>query len=151
MCDSANAYSKEIDITNNNANLQAGIITAVVGSNTLTFAVANSATGTLAEANTRMAAVLSELTVGDIIEVGNNSIGKQYLKITSLPAAMGTNSSFANATYRFFTANTESVYQLSIDYQAGVFTRYWEYFNNVDSAPGISTFQSSQRNQSSVS
>jgi len=150
VCDSINAYSKSVDIQNGNANLEFGFIEAVVGSNTITFGVANSATGTLAEANTRMVAVLAELTVGDVVEVGNNSIGKQYLKITSLPASIGTNSSFANSTYRYFTANVDSVYQLSTDYDSNTFSRYWEYFNNVDGAPGVSTFQSSQGNSAAV-
>jgi len=150
VCDSVNAYSKSVDIQNGNANLEFGFIEAVVGSNTITFGVANSATGTLAEANTRMVAVLAELTVGDVVEVGNNSIGKQYLKITSLPASIGTNSSFANSTYRYFTANVDSVYQLSTDYDSNTFSRYWEYFNNVDGAPGVSTFQSSQGNSAAV-
>ncbi len=150
VCDSANAYSKTVDIQNADANLESASVSLTVGSNVVTFAVANSATGTLAEANTRMAAVLSELTVGDIIEAGNSSIGKQYLKITSLPTAMGTNGSFANTTHRFFTASVDSVYQLSTDYSSNTFTRFWEYFNNVDTAPGTSSYQSSQGNTAAV-
>lgn len=151
VCDSVNAYSKSITIQAGDANLESGSISTTIGSNTITFSVANSSTGTLTEANTRMGAVLSELTVGDLIEVGNTSIGKQYLKITSIPATMGTNSSFANGTHRYFTANVDSTFNLSTDYSSTAFTRYWEYFNNVDAAPGISTYQSStQSNPSAV-
>lgn len=150
VCDSVNAYSKSVDIQNGDANLQSGSVSTTVGTNTVTFSVANSSAGTLAEANTRMVAVLAELTVGDVVEVGNNSIGKQYLRITSLPASIGTNSSFANSTHRYFTANVDNTFNLSTDYSSNAVTRYWEYFNNVDSAPGVSTYQASQGNTTAV-
>jgi hypothetical protein len=150
VCDSVNAYSKSIDISNADANLASGTISATIGSNTITFAVANSATGTLAEANTRMVNVLAELQVNDVLEVGNSSIGKQYVKITGLPATMGTNGSFTNGTSRFFTANVDNVYQLSTNYSSNTFSKYWEYFNVVDAAPGISDYQASQGNTAAV-
>lgn len=150
VCDSVNAYSKSINISNADANLASGTISATIGSNTITFAVSNSATGTLAEANTRMVNVLAELQVNDVLEVGNSSIGKQYVKITGLPAAMGTNGSFTNATSRFFTANVDNVYQLSTNYTSNTFSKYWEYFNVVDAAPGISDYQASQGNTAAV-
>lgn len=150
VCDSVNAYSKSIDISGGDANLQSGSISATIGSNSIVISVANSATGTLAEANTRMVSVLAELQVNDILEVGNSSIGRQYVRITGLPAAMGTNGSFTNATSRFFTANVDNVYQLSQNFSSNTFSRYWEYFNTVDSAPGISDYQASQGNTSAV-
>jgi hypothetical protein len=150
VCDSVNAYSKTIDITNGNANLASGLISATVGSNTIVISVANSATGTLAEANTRMVNVLAELQVNDILEVGNSSIGKQYVKITGLPATIGTNGSFTNSTARFFTANVDNVYQLSTNYSSNAFSKYWEYFNVVDTAPGASDYQASQGNTAAV-
>lgn len=150
VCDSVNAYSKSIDIQNADANLESASITATIGSNTITVAVANSATGTLAEANTRMVNILAELQVNDVLEVGNSSIGKQYAKITGLPAAMGTDSSFANSTHRYFSVSVDNVYQLSTNFTSDAFTKYWEYFNVVDSAPGISEYQSSQGNTAAI-
>jgi phage tail sheath protein FI len=144
VCDSANAFSFSIDTINGNANLATSFISATVGSNTITIAIANSSLGTLAEANTRANTILSQLTVNDVLEVGNSSIGKQYLKITSLPAAMGTNSSFANATHRFFSVSTDNSYQLSTNYSSNTFSRYWEYFNSVGVAPGVSDYQATQ-------
>lgn len=150
VCDSVNAYSESINITNSNANLTSGSIAATVGSNSIVISVANSTLGTLAEANTRMVSVLAELQVNDILELGNTSIGKQYVKITGLPTAMGTNGSFANATARFFTANIDSVFQLSTNFTGTTFSKYWEYYNTVDSAPGISAYQSSQGNTTAI-
>lgn len=150
VCDSVNAYSRSIDTLNSDANLALGVISATVGSNTLVIAVSNSATGTLAEANTRANTVLGLLNVNDVLEVGNSSIGKQYLKITGLPAAMGTNASFANTTHRYFSVNVDNVFQLSTNYSSNTFSRYWEYFNSVQVAPGISDYQAAQGNTSAV-
>lgn len=150
VCDSVNAYSASLSISGGDANLSSGSIAATVGSNSIVISVANSATGTLAEANTRISNFLGFLQVNDILEIGNSSIGKQYLKITNLPASIGTNSQFANATSRFFTVNVDNVYQLSTDFSSNTVSRYWEYFNNVDSAPGTSDYQSAQGNTSAI-
>jgi len=150
VCDSVNAYSKAIDVQNADANLQSAAIAATIGSNSIVLSVANSASGTLAEANTRMVNILAELQVNDILEVGNTSIGKQYVKITGLPASIGTNSSFANSTHRYFSVSVDNVYQLSTNYSSNTFVKYWEYFNVVDAAPGISDYQASQGNTAAV-
>ena len=157
VCDSANAYNKTILITGNNTtgvadpNLTSGSIAAVVGSNTITISVSNTAgVGTLTDANTRMVNILAQLQVNDIIEVGNSSIGKQYIKITGLPAAIVDSASFANSTHRFFTVNVDSVFQLSTNFSGDTINKYWEYFNTVDTAPGISDYQASQGNTSAV-
>lgn len=150
VCDSTNGYRLDTDVNNSDANLASGAVSAVVGSNTITVSVANSATGTLAEANTRMAQILALLQVNDVVEVGNTSIGKQYLKITSLPASMGTNSQFANDTHRYFSLRVDNSYQLSTNFSGATVSRLWEYFNVVDSAPGTSDYQASQGNTSAV-
>jgi len=100
-----------------------------------------------------MATMLATFQVNDVIEVGNNSIGKQYMRITSVPVAMGTNSSFSNSTHRFFSLSLDTQLQLSSAVSSNTFTsggvpRYWEYFNVVDSAPGTSQYQSSYGNVS---
>lgn len=150
VCDSVNGYRLDTSVDGSDANLASGAVSATVGSNTVTISVANSATGTLAEANARMSTVLSLLQVNDVIEVGNSSIGKQYLRITSLPTAMGTNSQFANTTHRYFSAQVDNNYQLSTNFSGALLSRLWEYFNVVDSAPGTSDYQASQGNTAAV-
>jgi phage tail sheath protein FI len=150
VCDSVNAYSRSIDVQTNDANLASGSISATVGSNTLTVALANSASGALTEANTQLNLVIAKLRVNDVIEVGNSSIGKQYLKITSVPSTMGTNSSFANSTHRYFSVGVSDSYQLSTNYSSNTFTTYWEYFNSVDTAPSTSSYQANFGNASAV-
>ena len=150
VCDSANAYLRNLSIANSDANLASGSLAATIGSTTITVSVANSSTGTLAEANTRMAALLSNIEVGDNLELGNTSIGKQYVKVLSVPAAMGTNAEFANSTHRFFSVTVDSPYQLAADFSGSNVVAYWEYFNTVDVAPGTSDYQTSFGNTSAV-
>lgn len=153
VCDSANAYNLSINIEGGDANLSSGIITATVGSNTLLVSVSNTSAGDgtlLEQANTRLNAILAQLQVDDIIEVGNNTIGKQYLRITSVPTAMGTDSTFANASHRYFSISCDNTYKLAANVSSASIARYWEYFNAVDVAPGISPYQSSQGNTTAV-
>jgi len=153
VCDSANAYNLSINIEGGDANLSSGIISASVGSNTLVVSVSNTSAGDgtlLEQANTRLNAILAQLQVDDIIEVGNNSIGKQFMRITGVPTAMGTNSSFANASHRYFSISCDNTYKLAANVTSASISRYWEYFNAVDVAPGISPYQSSQGNTTAV-
>lgn len=136
VCDSVDAYSQSISIANNDANLASASISCSVGSNTLTVAVSNSATGTLLEANTRANTILNLLQVDDVLELGNNTIGKQYVRITNLGALQ------SNATARFFQINVDNVLQLAANYTANTVERRWEYFNVVDRAPATSAYQS---------
>ena len=139
VCDSANAYNSTIDLVANTTIISNTALTSVfvaVGSNTALVKLSNSATGTVTNANTAANTFLNSLSVGDFIEVGNTTIGKQYLKITSLPATPTTNS-----THAFFTISLDNKYGLSTNFTSNTIVRYWEYFNSVDDAPGQSTHQ----------
>ena len=70
------------------------------------------------------------LTVGDYIEVGNSTISKQNLKIAS-KTANGSNIDLTFTT----TFNLSSNYTSSA---SSTVTRKWEYYNQVDRAPGTS-------------
>jgi phage tail sheath protein FI len=153
VCDSANAYNLSINIEGGDANLSSGVITATVGSNTLLVSVSNTSAGDgtlLEQANTRLNSILAQLQVNDVIEVGNTVTGKQYMKITGVPTAMGTNGSFSNSSHRFFSISCASAYQLAANVSSASINKYWEYFNTVDVAPGISPYQSSQGNTTAV-
>lgn len=136
VCDSANAYTSSANINGGDANIAAGEISATIGSAVLRVAASNTSSGTLGEANTRMNTLISGLTVGDVIKVGNSSIGEQYMTISSFDA-----STTGNTTHRYFDITAENAYQLSTNYTSNAYTRYWEYHNNVDRAPGQSTYQ----------
>jgi hypothetical protein len=98
--------------------------------------MANAVGSNTADANTAAATLASSFTIGDVVELGDATIGRQYAKITTV----GTPST--NATHAFFELGLDSTYNLSANLAAQSFTRYWEYYNSVDRAPGTSTYQS---------
>ena len=136
ICDSSAAYNGTLSLTNNgDANIATtSAMTIIVGSNTATVAVANSATGTLAEANAVAHNIQSTINVGDIVEVGNTTVGKQYLKVTSVGSVTDT------PTTRQFTLGFDNVLQLAQNVSSTSINRYWEFYNSVDAAPGQSEY-----------
>lgn len=142
VCDSANAFSSTLDpwgvagVSKSNAG-----INFVVGSNTATVWVANSGpfadpnNSTAGAANAVLTFLTTKLSVGDILRAGNTEIGFQDLKITGLAA---------NATYSggntTFEVNLAANYGLSVNFYANSVTRNWEYYNNVERAPGQSEY-----------
>jgi len=148
VCDSTNAYSSQINLISNssiNTNTTLTSTTISVGSNTATIRLANAVGANLTTVNTIAAGIISSLTVGDVISVGNSSIGKQYLKISSFDAAPTV-----NATHAYFTVSFDGTYNLAANTSVQDFTRYWEFFNSVDRAPGTSSYNSSFGNTSAV-
>jgi hypothetical protein len=126
VCDSANAYGETI--TPSTANLE---IDFVVNSNVATITVTGANT---ADAETQANTVLNQLQVGDIITAGNTTIGKQFLKISTL----GTISS--NGAVATFDVNTTTKYTLSSNNTLESVKRNWEYYNSVDLTPGTSPY-----------
>jgi phage tail sheath protein FI len=94
VCDTANAFSEAL-------------------ANTITIGVGSTTANTTDDESTL-------ITVGDIIPVGNSSIGVQDMKVSAVNTSVIT-----------FT----SKYTLSTDF-TGNTTRKWEYYNNVNGAPG---------------
>jgi phage tail sheath protein FI len=118
-----------------------GSLSITVGSSVATVVVANSSSMTASQANIAATTIVNSIAVGDIVEIGNSSIGRQYLKVKSIgtPSVSGGNSSF--------TVTFEESYKLSTNYSAGSIDRKWEFFNLVDRAPGTSdTVTSTGRN-----
>lgn len=113
VCDGASQYSSNLTASNG--------YSFTVNSNTgkLLFDGSANATGNAAL-----------LVVGDYVEVGNSTIGKQNLKIASKTV------DGANINLTFTTT-----YNLSSNYtstSSSTVTRKWEYYNLVDRAPGTS-------------
>jgi hypothetical protein len=88
---------------------------------------------TLAQARLAVTALRDKLTVGDYVEVGNTSVGKQNMKVTSkgVQADDGTNI--------FFNIGFDSTWNKSTNFSDTSLKRQWEYFNVVESAPGVSS------------
>ena len=149
VCDTVNGFSQSISLTNGDANLSSvatqTTIVSTTGSNTFQIRIANSGTGTLSEANTRLAAVLAQLSVGDLVEVGNSTVGTQYLKVTAKGSAT------SNDTTAYANVSTSSKYTLdNANTGAPTLNRYWEYATSFDKAPGTSTFQGEFGNTTAV-
>ena len=158
VCDTSTAYFSNTSITGGDANLSSnGELTSVVaatGSNTVTIKIANSSTGTVAECNTRITTLANTIVVGDLLELGNTSIGTQTRKITAIGSVT------TNTTHALVTINLDSNYTLATfgneavanveTTDSGYMKRYWEYYNAVDAAPGTSTYQSNFGNSAAV-
>lgn len=141
VCDAANQYSSNISMLANASytNATASIITFTVGSNTANVVfVASNTTITNTEIAAVATAVQSQLVVGDILQAGNSSVGRQFVRITSL-GTVG-NSVVTSTARGFFTLGLESVYSLSANVTDTTIYRNWEYYNAVDSAPGQSSY-----------
>lgn len=141
VCDSANQYTSTINpylgggavSSNSTVNTPgAAGITVSLNATTANVYVANSGTLSTANAAIITQAVKDNLIVGDYIEVGNNSINKQRLKIKEMGAVttQGGNS--------YFTVTFEQPYALSTAYSANTIVRYWEYSTVVGAAPATS-------------
>jgi hypothetical protein len=149
VCDSVSAYNSTANLVTSSAidsNTAKTSFSISVGSNTAAIAIANSSTGTSANTSAVASALTGTLVVGDYLEIGNTSIGKQYMKITSVSNAV-VNSTSGLTT---LTIGFDDIYTLSSNYSSQSVSRYWEYFNSVSRAPGVSDYQSNFGNSAAV-
>jgi hypothetical protein len=142
VCDTANQFATSINL----ASLGTGASLAInVGSNAATITIL---AGSNAAAQTAATTLASQLTVTDLIEVGNTSIGRQTLKVTNIDFDSSTdvlgNSTSGNAT---LTISFENDYRLSTDFTTNTsVNKYWEFWELVDLAPGQSNYVAEQGN-----
>lgn len=144
VCDSPASYNTPIALVANADIATTSNIAFTVGSNLATVSVGYTANGTQATANAQAYSIQGQLQSGDNILVGNNTIGTQYIKITSVGAVTG------NSTISTFQLNLAEPYRLHTDYSSNTINRYWEFHNLVDAAPGTSDFVSSFGNTAAI-
>lgn len=138
VCDSVAAFSSVANLISSNVvstNTTLTNVSIAVGSNTALVRMANAVGSNTADANTAAASLAASFTIGDVVELGDATIGRQYAKITTI----GTPTT--NATHAYFELGLDSTYNLSANLVSQSFNRYWEYYNSVDRAPGTSTYQ----------
>jgi len=162
VCDTTAAYSSVVDLTaeDDGDPIVSGSIDATVGSNTATVTCSPTGTGTATNANTVAQAALQSLQVGDIIEVGNTTVGIQYVKVTGFTASNGSSNveitdvsgarPIEDGSDRLFVIKFDNVITLSSNTSESSFRRNWEYFNVVQSPPTTSKFVSSFGNSAAV-
>lgn len=133
-CDSANAFNETLDLSTGTVT---GTISINVGSNSALVSVSNTGAGTIDDANTYIRdTVQPSLAVGDLVEIGNSSIGRQFMKVTSVGSVA------SNSTFVTFTIGFEDPMRLHTDFSSDGIPRWWEFYSVVDAAPGQSTYQS---------
>ena len=135
VCDSANAYSNALDMTDGSATIEA-TLTLVPNSLTANLRVVSAVSNTAA--NTSATNIIGKIKVGDYLVVNGQG---QYLKVASLGAAAETGNASvfsAQAVITFDSKFTGSANATANSSNA--LTRYWEFYNEVDKAPGQSTF-----------
>ena len=141
VCDSVTAYQSTIDlIGTETGNTITGSLSIPVGSNTAVLEFLTSSDS--AAANAYANSVVAQLSIGDLIAIGNSTLGTQYLKIS----AIGT--PLANTTHAIVNVNFTDTNKLAANYvisntvngntTVANITRNWEYFNVVDTAPATS-------------
>lgn len=143
VVDSNTAYYSNTVIAANSsvdANVARSFIDAQVGNNVVRVYVANSATGTIAQANGVANNLVNSLTVGDYVELGNTSIGKQRARITAI-SGLSSNTSVGANSWVQFDLTIDGVYSLSMEYTGTNVVRWWQYFASVDASPGQTSFQ----------
>jgi len=140
VCASSAAFSKVVGLVANSDVSSESAVVYTPGSNTAIVTITASGTG---NANTVIAAaalVTADLTPGDVVRVGNTSIGTQFLSITSVGAAaiVGTTATM-NVQFSSSLTLFEAVTSNSIE-------RFWEFYNVVDGAPDVSLYQAKTNN-----
>ncbi len=137
VCDSINAYSSAVAGNSDSV----ASFTAVVNSNNMTISVVSTTSNT--NANSMANSIATAIKVGDYVYIGNSTVGYQYLKVTS-KGVVASNTTYANSTVNGagFVITTDTPYSLSSNVTTNSVTRYWEFFNSVNGAPGTSQFVS---------
>lgn len=136
VCDTADAYS------NNHTNSDSDTSVAlkiVAGSNTANLDITNNVDG-FATANSEMVTIKGKLNVGDLLEVGNTTLGVQFLRIENIgdSSRIGTSNTFTS-TIRL-SERVALIDNITMD----TVKRRWGYFNLFDSAPNTSDYVASR-------
>lgn len=144
VCDSASQFASVVnpyDIVGytNNSVIPGGLtgITINVNDNVANVYISNSSTLTFSNTYTAAGVLRSSFSVGDYVEVGNTSTGKQNLKIKSITELANTNPLSPTGT-TYFNIVFESTYSRAVSWSANTISRKWEFYNAVDGAPGTS-------------
>ena len=91
-----------------------------------------------AVSNTAIQEIVADLNVGDYILVNDSDVGSQYLKLASV-GAVATANGVSTSTLTF-----RNRFQLAANVAATSVTRFWEYYNLVDRAPGTTVYTESR-------
>ena len=164
VCDSSGAF--ESSVSNNVSGISNVALNVAVGNTSVIITAADIKTSftqtsnvTVAEyllAQNTVSNVASSFAVGDIIRLGNSSIGVQELEVatvgsTSTSGALADNNNdtifSATATLTLASKFTLST-AFSLDLTSQSVTRKWQYAGNFDKAPGTTLWTNNVANNS---
>ena len=137
QCDTATQFTSTMNLASYGAN--GAVFTVVAGANLATLEVFSTS---LTTANANAVALANMFSIGDLVLMGNSTIGKYYQKITNVQydvvANAQGNTTTGNAT---ITLNFEGTYNGHTTYVANdAVTRNWEYYDLVALPPGQSDY-----------
>ena len=115
IVDNANAFNSTINAVSSVAN---GVFQVNAGSNVATFIVEPAGVGTLTSATAMATTVQAEIVLGDLILVGNSTIGQQYIQVDSVSTIT------TNSIASFFTVNLVDPYRLSVNWTSNTVVRF---------------------------
>jgi hypothetical protein len=150
-CDTAAGFTSQINLAS--FGNSGATISINIASNTATVVIIHDHDGTSnTSAQTNAVAFATafkgSINTTDYLEFGNSSIGYQSLKLT----AIGNTSSNVNSTVATssFTLGFEDELRLVYDQSIAntSITRYWEFYDLIDQAPGQSTYMTNYGNTS---
>ncbi len=152
ICDSTSAYESTAYLSNGvfsngtsyDVNTSTTDVTVVVGANTATLRFGGTAGSTTANTNTAATDARSKFTVGDVLVVGNSTIGTQLINITAI------NTLAANASHAYFTLGLSDPFALATNYTANNIVRRWEYHPSVDRTVSTSATAAATGNSAAV-
>lgn len=155
VCDTANQFSSSLDllmtangVANAWINATTTGVTGVVGSNTITITIqaADTTNSTMTALAANIAATANaSLASGDLVRVGNSTIGYQYMSVVS--AAISGTSGNGASTVDVISSDT---YRLGVNTTSTTLNRYWEFFNLMGTPPGTSPYVQSFGNNAAV-
>lgn len=131
VCDSANAFTSNVNLANATVS---GLLSVNAGSNVATISATFSGNATITDATTMVNNAITALSVGDLIPVGNSTIGSQYVQISAL------SNTTSNTTTATATINFVNPYRLSTTFSSNTFSRYWQFYSVIKTAPGQSSW-----------
>lgn len=147
ICDSAAAFESNVTIATagNTDHIASGSLNFVTGSLTANLVIVTSGTGiSNTEASAYLDEVVADIQVGDLINVGNSSIGEQKLQVKSIAAdssdVLDQNGGGPNVISATRVITFENRYTLATDINETVLERSWGYVDNFDAAPGTSPY-----------
>lgn len=147
ICDSAAAFQSNVTIATagNTDHVASGSLSFVTGSLTANLTIITSGTGiSNAQASAYLDEVVADIQVGDLINVGNSSIGEQKLQVKSIAAdssdVLDQNGGGAGVISATRVITFENRYTLATNISETVLERSWGYVDNFDAAPGTSPY-----------